>query len=824
MNDFTDLKNAIKNVIKANGAGEITGDVLQQTLVSIVDNLGKYAAFKGIASPTTTPGSDDGNVFFIAATAGTYANFNGAELEHHEIALFTLEGGSWQKTSLLNMNQTVANASAALSTAQGAETLAANAAHTAGLAYARVADIPPAGGARGVMFISDVFDFNTDLSAYSNRTWVIRHRHQLEAGTITIPENVTLKFDGGILEDLYINAGAGLKIEAPDDVQCFAGMSSEPVFLRPVHARASAKWFGAKGDGVQDDTIAISQCTFSFSDVFIPEGNYIISDSLYVSEGLRISGAGKHKTVINGRDNGVLTCIKQFPAPVELNGHTYGVDKSLKALTQSTDVLKGATDVTVTNTCSAGNVLKIASGRKFLENWESVEDPDRPHEESELIPILKATSSLLDLKESVNFGSIVGNGALQYFAIENDLTIQDLTLKASHDAGVDTKGVDLDGWTNVNLLNLQIEECSHGAIALKRCLNAKIQGCTFLGAAARGAGAETGVKITDGCKDIFISDAEVSHTKESVQIGNSAHVGLNEAVVMRCTVEKLRAEQYTYYRGVVFHANSAYCTAKNILGCVSASGLGHTVENVKAYAANASNIAVYGGAKSTFKNIQLGGANRFMNIRSIKNSYFENIRIELIGPVGTDIRSGGGNNFVNFSIINTSFDPLMTRTQADATIEGGLGAGFTPGENDVVNGLYVEGFPIGVSLENKGVHMSDVHLINSGWPSDQVDDGSGLFISRDAEGSIINGLVFNNSFAHINETDGNGVFFSTYGDGGRHVTLCNIKELSSQPFKFAWHFEGSNFNDLTIFNTYLSGTVSGTMHGNSWAIYGTPIQ
>lgn len=75
MANYTDLKAAIVAVIKANGNNEITGTVLQSTLLSIVNSVGANATFKGIANAATNPGTPDQNVFYIAGTPGEYTNF-----------------------------------------------------------------------------------------------------------------------------------------------------------------------------------------------------------------------------------------------------------------------------------------------------------------------------------------------------------------------------------------------------------------------------------------------------------------------------------------------------------------------------------------------------------------------------------------------------------------------------------------------------------------------------------------------------------------------------------------------------------------------------
>ena len=97
MGNYEQLKQAVSNVIKNNGNMEITGDILQNTLLSIISTVGGNATFAGIATPTTNPGTPDQNVFYIASENGTYFNFGGVTLEN-QVVIFSNANGSWEMT------------------------------------------------------------------------------------------------------------------------------------------------------------------------------------------------------------------------------------------------------------------------------------------------------------------------------------------------------------------------------------------------------------------------------------------------------------------------------------------------------------------------------------------------------------------------------------------------------------------------------------------------------------------------------------------------------------------------------------------------------
>ena len=99
MGNYEELKAAVSSVIKTNGNQEITGQVLQNTLTTLISQVGANATFAGIATPDTTPGTPDQNVFYIAGQSGVYANFGGCKVTKNAVA-FNNVSGNWVATEL----------------------------------------------------------------------------------------------------------------------------------------------------------------------------------------------------------------------------------------------------------------------------------------------------------------------------------------------------------------------------------------------------------------------------------------------------------------------------------------------------------------------------------------------------------------------------------------------------------------------------------------------------------------------------------------------------------------------------------------------------
>ena len=98
MGNYDQLKNAVAAVIYDNGAEYITGDRLQDVLVTIINSVGAGATFAGVALPNTNPGTPDPKMFYLAGKAGTYTNFNVTITKG--LWVFTNDGGTWTGTDL----------------------------------------------------------------------------------------------------------------------------------------------------------------------------------------------------------------------------------------------------------------------------------------------------------------------------------------------------------------------------------------------------------------------------------------------------------------------------------------------------------------------------------------------------------------------------------------------------------------------------------------------------------------------------------------------------------------------------------------------------
>ena len=87
----------------------------------------------------------------------------------------------------------------------------------------------------------------------------------------------------------------------------FNGNNSGTGVLERVYSGAvNVKWFGAKGDGVTDDTKAVQQCMDNCDNIVIPMGTFVLSNVLNVKSSTVIKGVSLTNTILQSK-YGVFT-------------------------------------------------------------------------------------------------------------------------------------------------------------------------------------------------------------------------------------------------------------------------------------------------------------------------------------------------------------------------------------------------------------------------------------------------------------------------------------------------------------------------------------
>lgn len=263
--NWTSLKNGIATVIKTNGNQEITGNALKGVLNSMVNSLGANATFAGMAIPSTSPGTPDGPVFYLAIQAGSYPNFGSAnfQLSIGELGIFKWDGTTWEAQKFISGNGGSDNHF------YGYFSSSSNLPHNGNIGgYAYVGESLPFAiynatsnnsvltwtDSGSTIDITQVEADNEDLVAINNKLklkdrptavnqkgykilrkgvslasqmtnvntiYEVRYAFDLGGGTLTIPSGSILKFDGGKISNGQITfSGNSCSVESPNFEEC----------------------------------------------------------------------------------------------------------------------------------------------------------------------------------------------------------------------------------------------------------------------------------------------------------------------------------------------------------------------------------------------------------------------------------------------------------------------------------------------------------------------------------------------------------------------------------------------------------------------------
>lgn len=316
MGNYEQLKEAIKAVIKTNGKQEITGQVMQDTLLAITSSFGQGALFAGIATPETNPLTPDQNVFYLASQSGVYPNFNGLSVADGEIVVFSLSNGQWTK-QILSLggggSVTIINEP----DEEDLTTVPQSAEKNVIRFKNRIYDEANASG-KGYKILRKYWKevngvrkniLTQDMINDANTVYEIRYDFDLNGAEISIPKNCILRFRGGslrngtlILDQTVIDATL---------YQIFYNITTKGY----SSSDCQVEWFGAKAYNKLDTEFTYSSDAIQnaldscFNNVYFNVGVYYIDKTLEMDckKTLTFKGSynGQIKTLYNYEINNI---------------------------------------------------------------------------------------------------------------------------------------------------------------------------------------------------------------------------------------------------------------------------------------------------------------------------------------------------------------------------------------------------------------------------------------------------------------------------------------------------------------------------------------
>lgn len=157
------------------------------------------------------------------------------------------------------------------------------------------------GGDFSAQAINNELDYLTASVQQVNRyiSSMLRYSDDEVPSVTTMPDrgmraNKALGFDGNG-DPVAVSLEGSMA--APDFTALGSGAvtrTSQDKFIDAV----SVKDFGAKGDGLTDDTLSIQQALTAYDSVYLPEGNYLISGTITIGEKQSFVGAGQTSNLL----------------------------------------------------------------------------------------------------------------------------------------------------------------------------------------------------------------------------------------------------------------------------------------------------------------------------------------------------------------------------------------------------------------------------------------------------------------------------------------------------------------------------------------------
>ncbi|MGO4289705.1 phage tailspike polysaccharide lyase family protein [Chitinophaga sp. RAB17] len=211
----------------------------------------------------------------------------------------------------------------------------------------------------------------------------------------------------------------------------------------------NAKWFGARGDGISDDTGALSRA-FKYN-VFIPEGRYKITSTIIVT------------------NNIILNCAKGAIIDISAITNTYAIVCRGEASSPTpllADLKQNDTVINFSGTCSKGDLIRLQSSALW--------NPARPeYIKGELCEVdndmgagIRVTNAIYD-----NYtASLTTVSIINYIRVE----INNLSL---YHTGGNCSGLSVSLGKNILLRNCTVTGSNERAIEVSECFGVDVVDC-----------------------------------------------------------------------------------------------------------------------------------------------------------------------------------------------------------------------------------------------------------------------------------------------------------------------------------------------------------
>lgn len=561
--------------------------------------------------------------------------------------------------------------------------------------------------------------------------------------------------------------------------------------------------YGAKGDGVTNDTSAIQAAIndANGSVVYFPNGTYAISTTLVVPSNTSLVGETRENAILSGVYYNQRFILKNNE-PTETT------------LTQTSNVASGDNSISITNSMSSGDFMRIKSTQRFTRNWDNGSAIRASYVDGELMKIKEADASSATFTENIFLDfPLSAADTVSTFTPDRNINIKNLSFVVPEDANLYSKGIEFSGVDGFVIDNVYFENTEVAGIGLYKCMNGSITN-VFTKGGNPTQGLNYGIVVNDGTKHVSIKNVYGDSNRHAVAGGGTGY-----AISMYIDVDNVScANAQSHVMDT--HANCANWNVTNIEGNVSCSGIGIKVSNVTS-SGGTMYMAYEGGYGCSFTNFYCTALTSIYKNNSLNSCSFTNIRLGFESPNYTNsFGTGNGNSFKNIELINESYEETMTETQADATIAGVNGyIGFVIYDNYTVDGLLIRGFPVALLGSGSYSKVQNVRIEESGWTTSFTTEDCVIKLRGEFTRSALDSVTVRmDNTTIVNNT--RTLWLSAGGSNLNYSTLSNIVSRSANPYYYGWYV-ASGVDYVTFFNISLDGSshsVSAGANNRIWKV------
>ena len=542
-----------------------------------------------------------------------------------------------------------------------------------------------------------------DMISEANTVYEIRYDYDLNGETIEVPEGCTLNFAGGALNNGKI-AGNKTRIIASLEHILDNCILVGNWNIREVYPQ----WFGAKGDGISDDTFCLQNGLIPGLELRVPKGTYNMSNYIDVPNGVSV-------IVEEGAEFKSPTGLPEFNGLFRLNGELIETPVNL-----TSDVREGDKEIFVSD-------VSIFSNYKYVFiRQETTDVKSRNQYTDELLLIQKIDA----VNNTISFETPIGHT----YTLDRNANI--CPVNACENVNIDIVVNGNYEGNRVHLVlakyaancNIHVQGRLYGGSGIKfhysyRC---RASGDFTAPVNPELGGHGYGVDLA-GASYCLVSDVTGKGCRHTVELTTGSHHNLIKDCVSHHTTHSgigshgMNCKFNTYENCIVSYATDAYSTVNSSYNV----DFDHTYINCIAENCNrgyvlsgdSENISLINPTIFNCKiGISIGGKNiRIYNPNCINS---ENIGL-FIGNADKVLITGASIKSDNCNYL------LDIRNGTNITLQGGVfeavaakaGIRIGTGPDDVSKGICIDGVTVGrnqpVATRDIDIECSNVKVINS---------------------------------------------------------------------------------------------------------------